>query len=330
MISQSDNLLSVEGLSVHFATGGNPIKAVDGVHFSARPGETTALVGESGCGKTVSALALARLVAPPGHIAGGRVVFAGNDIAQMDQAALRRLRGAEISYIFQEPSTSLNPVFTVSSQVAEAIRLHRRSVNVASEVAELLKRVGLEEYRARSYPHELSGGMQQRVMIAMALACRPKLLIADEPTTALDVTIQAQILDLLAGLQQELGMAVLLITHNLGLVADIAHRVYVMYAGRIVECASAEALLTRPLHPYTRGLLRAVPRMTGAMERVTGIPGSVPNPARPPAGCRFHPRCPRAQEKCSLFEPEFTVAEESSPVHENNLLKHGVRCHFWK
>ncbi len=330
MTTRNHNLLEVEGLRVHFQAGKNPIKAVDGVSFSTRAGETTALVGESGCGKTVSALALARLVAPPGRIAGGSIFFSGNDVMTMDESALRRLRGADISYVFQEPSTSLNPVFTVGSQVAEAIHLHRRGSDADREVAELLKRVGLEERLADSYPHELSGGMQQRAMIAMALACRPKLLVADEPTTALDVTIQAQILDLLAGLQQELGMAVLLITHNLGLVADIAHRVYVMYAGRIVEHADAETLLTKPLHPYTHGLLGAVPSLSGTGERIKGIPGSVPNPARPPSGCRFHPRCSMAQEKCRIAEPELTIADGSNSGDDYNKAQHGVRCHFWK
>lgn len=313
-------LLNIENLRVYFRTRTEPIRAVDGVNFAVSERKTVALVGESGCGKTVSALALARLIAPPGYIAGGRISFAGKDVLAMDLASLRKLRGAEVSYIFQEPATSLNPVFRVGYQIAEAIRLHRTAVSVRGEVIQLMKRVGLPEQRVRAYPQELSGGMQQRVMIAMALACHPKLLVADEPTTSLDVTIQAQILDLLVGLQQEMGMAVLLITHNIGLVADVAHRVYVMYAGRIVESASAEELLTRPAHPYTLGLLAAVPRLTGSKERVNGIQGSVPNPARLPTGCKFHPRCPRVRERCRQEEPE-----------EIRLSgEHGVRCHFWK
>lgn len=332
-MKQNDNLLDVNGLSVYFRTRADPIRAVDGVSFAVLRGKTTALVGESGCGKSVSALALARLVAPPGFIAGGRISFAGRDVLGMDEKALRRLRGAELSYVFQEPSTSLNPVFRIGYQIAEAVRLHRRGVPAAREVAMLLKRVGLPERCARAYPHELSGGMQQRAMIAMALACNPKLLVADEPTTALDVTIQAQILDLLARIQQDLGMGLLLITHNLGLVADLAERLYVMYAGRIVECADAGELLARPAHPYTLGLIRAVPRLSGSGERVQGIPGSVPNPARLPAGCKFHPRCPNARERCRAEEPDLVDTGDDAGRaggKGGNFLRHGVRCHFWK
>ncbi|MFC1461655.1 ABC transporter ATP-binding protein, partial [Verrucomicrobiota bacterium] len=333
---------------VYFRTRTEPIRAVDGVNLTIHEGRTAALVGESGCGKTVTALSFARLITQPGYVAGGRISFGGRDVLSMDTASLRHLRGAEISYIFQEPATSLNPVFRVGYQIAEAIRMHRKGVSVRKEVMQLMKRVGLPEHRVRAYPQELSGGMQQRVMIAMALACRPKLLVADEPTTALDVTIQAQILDLLVGLQQELGMAVLLITHNMGLVADVAHRVYVMYAGRIVESAPTEELLTSPAHPYTLGLLAAVPRLSDSNERVTGIQGSVPNPARLPTGCKFHPRCPRAQERCRQEEPELTEIshvgtesakwslaaerrrERQTTDDGNQESQHGVRCHFWK
>ncbi|MBM4142354.1 MAG: ABC transporter ATP-binding protein, partial [Lentisphaerae bacterium] len=270
-----------------------------------------ALVGESGCGKSVASLSLARLVPePPGFYAGGSILFRGRDVLRMTERELADMRGREISYVFQEPGSSLNPVFRIGYQIGEAVRLHRRGVNVKDEVLRLMNMVGLPEpeRRMRAYPHELSGGMQQRAMIAMALACRPRLLVADEPTTALDVTIQAQILELLAALQAELGMAVLLITHNLGLVADRAHFVNVMYAGRIVERGPTADVLGRPAHPYAQGLLAAVPRLAGAAERMTGIPGGVPHPARLPEGCKFAPRCPRAQDRCRAVEPELAEA----------------------
>ena len=315
-----NTLLKAENLCVYFRTLAEPIRAVDGVSLTISEGKTTALVGESGCGKSVFALSLTKLIPSPGYYASGQISFNSRDVLALDTSALRQVRGSEISYIFQEPSTSLNPVFRVGYQIAEAIRLHRKGVSVRKEVARMMNRVGLAELRARSYPQELSGGMQQRVMIAMALACHPKLLIADEPTTALDVTIQAQILDLLVRLQQEFGMAILMITHNLGLVADVADWVYVMYAGRIVESGPTDKMLSRPAHPYTRGLLAAVPRLSGSKERIAGIQGSVPNPARLPAGCKFHPRCPKAQEQCRREEPgEISLSEE-----------HSVRCHFWK
>ncbi|MFH1970313.1 MAG: ABC transporter ATP-binding protein [Verrucomicrobiota bacterium] len=317
-----DYLLDVDQLSVFFRTRTEPVRAVNGVSFSVAPGETVALVGESGCGKSVTALALTRLVAEPGYVAGGSIRFAGRDVLAMDSARLRQMRGAEIAYIFQEPATSLNPVFRVGWQIAEALHLHRADVAVREEVINLLNRVGLSdpERQLSAYPHELSGGMQQRVMIAMALACRPRLLVADEPTTALDVTIQAQILDLLVRLQGELGMAMLLITHNLSLVADVARRVNVMYAGRIVERGPVEKILSQPTHPYTRGLMAAVPRLSGGKTRMAGIPGAVPNPARLPAGCPFHPRCPKAQPLCGQADPIETIITED----------HRVRCHFWK
>lgn len=317
-----NTLLDVEQLSVFFRTRTEPIRSVNGVSFDVTPGETVALVGESGCGKSVTALALTRLVAAPGYVAGGSIRFAGRDVLAMDQAQLRKMRGAEIAYIFQEPAASLNPVFRVGWQIAEALHLHRTGIDVRQEVISLLSRVGLTdpERRLRAYPHELSGGMQQRVMIAMALACRPRLLVADEPTTALDVTVQAQILDLLVGLQAELGMAVLLITHNLGLVAGVARRVNVMYAGRVVEKGPVEQILSQPAHPYTCGLMAAVPRLSGGKTRMLGIPGTVPNPARLPSGCPFHPRCPKAQSLCTQVDPQETSVTE----------EHRVRCHFWK
>jgi len=317
-----DCLLNVDQLSVFFRTRTEPVRAVNGVSFSVAPGETVALVGESGCGKSVTALALTRLVAVPGYVAGGSIRFAGRDMLAMDQKRLRQMRGAEIAYIFQEPATSLNPVFRVGWQIAEALHLHRPDVAVREEVVSLLNRVGLPdpERRLSAYPHELSGGMQQRIMIAMALACRPRLLVADEPTTALDVTTQAQILDLLVCLQGELGMAMVLITHNLGLVAGVARRVNVMYAGRIVERGPVETILRQSAHPYTCGLMAAVPRLSGGKTRMAGIPGAVPNPARLPSGCPFHPRCPKARALCRQEDPIETIITED----------HRLRCHFWK
>jgi oligopeptide/dipeptide ABC transporter ATP-binding protein len=304
-------LLRVEGLRVHFRTRGRPVHAVDGVYFDIRAGETVALVGESGSGKSVTALALTRLAPePPARYVGGVVVYGGEDVLRMGEARLRALRGNEIAYVFQDPATALNPVFRVGWQIREALRLHRPEETGDEEVLRLLRLVGIPdpERRRRAYPHQLSGGMQQRVMIAMALACRPRLLVADEPTTALDVTIQAQILELLRSLQQEFGMALLLITHNLGLVADLAHRVNVLYCGRVVESGPVREVLVSPRHPYTQALLHAVPRLEGGRGRLPGIPGAVPNPAALPAGCPFHPRCPRARDECSREDPRETAA----------------------
>ena len=320
----SEVLLEVRDLKTFFGGGDQTVYAVNGVSFKVRKGETVALVGESGCGKSVTALSLARLIPqPPGRFAGGEILYGGRDVLKMSDAELRSLRGKEISYVFQEPGESLNPVFTVGYQIGEAIRLHRKDVVLKEEVIRLMRLVGLPEpeRRMNAYPHELSGGMQQRAMIAMALACHPSLLIADEPTTALDVTIQAQIMELLGSLQAQLGMAVLLITHNLGLVADVAHWINVMYAGRIVESGPADDVLTRPSHPYTQGLLEAVPRLAGSTGgRLKGIEGQVPNPAHLPSGCAFHPRCPKAQARCRTDAPGW------DSVGEN----HSVSCHFWK
>ncbi len=317
-----ETLLKVDNLSVHFELGSEQVRAVEGVSFDIREGETVALVGESGCGKSVTALSLARLVPePPGRYVSGKVSYQGKNVLYKNEVELRNLRGDEIAYIFQDPATALNPVFRIGWQIAEALRLHRPGLQIDEEVPRLLHTVGISdpEKRMRAYPHELSGGMQQRVMIAMALACRPRLLVADEPTTALDVTIQAQILDLLAHLQRELGMAILVITHNLGLVAEIAHRVNVMYCGRIVESGTVEEVLNMPTHPYTRALLNAVPRLEGARGRLNGIPGTVPNPAALPGGCPFHPRCQKARDICKANVPEpETVAGE-----------HWVSCHLW-
>jgi oligopeptide/dipeptide ABC transporter ATP-binding protein len=314
-------LLEVRDLKTWFGDTTAPIRAVDGVSFVLRQGQTAALVGESGCGKSVTALSLTRLIPqPPARYAGGEVLFNGVDVLRMNERRLCALRGAQIAYVFQDPTTALNPTLRIGWQVREAVRLHRPDADARAEALSLLDRVGLAEpaRQAEAYPHELSGGMRQRVMIAMALACRPGLLVADEPTTALDVTVQAQILDLLDALRQEFHMAVLLITHNLGLVAENADRVHVMYAGRIVEAGPAEDVLRRPAHPYTRGLLDAAPRLTGddwhAGRRREGIPGSVPHPARLPRGCAFAPRCPRAQPACTAAEPALTPCGENRQV----------------
>jgi len=268
-------LLEVKNLSVHFATDAGLVKAVDGIRFTMQPGETLAVVGESGSGKSVTALALTRLVpSPPARYAGGEIIFKGRDTLKMSGEELRHVRGAEISYIFQEPSTSLNPVFTVRSQIAEAIELHRRDVtDIDAEVERLLTLVGIRDprLRMRDYPHQLSGGMQQRVIIAMALACNPSLLVADEPTTALDVTIQAQIMALLKELKQKLGMGIMLITHNFSIVADIADNIAVMFRGRIVEYGSTQTVLRSPQHPYTKALLECIPRLGAHKHRLKTI-----------------------------------------------------------
>jgi len=304
------DVLNVRGLRVEFGPRAMPVRAVDGATFDVRHGTTAALVGESGCGKTVTALALARLLGPGARYVAGEIFLCGRNVLSMTERELSDVRGRDISYVFQEPASALNPVFRIGYQIMEAIRLHRPEADPRAEAEFLLRMVGIPDpgARLRSYPHELSGGMQQRVMIAMALACRPKLLVADEPTTALDVTIQAQILELMSELQKKLGMAILLITHNLGLVADIAETVNVMYAGRIVESGPTEQILRSPAHPYTEGLIRAVPRLSDSRERRTGIDGSVPDPARLPPGCKFAPRCPRAKEECSAQEPTAAPA----------------------
>lgn len=314
-------LLSVRDLRVSFLTDEGEVRAVDGVSFEIQRGETLALVGESGCGKSVTALALTRLVpTPPGQYRGGQVLLDGQDVLTMDKRQLRDVRGARVAYIFQEPATSLNPVFRVGFQIKEALRLHRPELATDEEVVKLLELVGLPDatQRARAYPHQLSGGQQQRVMIAMALACHPALLVADEPTTALDVTIQKQILELLRELKQKLQMSILLITHNLGIVGDLADRVAVMYAGRIVEQGPAQALLTQPLHPYTQALLKSLPRLGVRRERLASIPGTVPNPVRLPAGCKFHPRCPFAQTECRA-DPEPALLDRGNRL---------VRCPY--
>jgi peptide/nickel transport system ATP-binding protein len=301
-------LLEVRALKTFFKVEGGEFPAVDGVSFSIDPGRTLGVVGESGCGKSVTALSIMGLVSqPPGRIAGGEILFGGADLLRLSPAALRGLRGDRISMIFQEPMTSLNPVLTVGDQVVEGILQHRAiSRDAARERAiDMLRMVHIPspEERFDDYPHSLSGGMRQRVMIAMALACEPDLLIADEPTTALDVTIQAQILDLMRTLRTETGTAIILITHDLGVVAELADDVVVMYAGRIVERASVAALFAGPQHPYTVGLLGSIPRLDIEQQRLAAIEGQVPNPMAPVQGCRFHPRCPFAIERCLLEDP---------------------------
>jgi oligopeptide/dipeptide ABC transporter ATP-binding protein len=301
-------LLELRELQTHFHTDDGVVRAVDGVSFALMPGETLAVVGESGSGKSVTSLSILRLVAsPPGRIAGGSIRFRGRDLLALSDAEMRAVRGREISMIFQEPMTSLNPVHTCGEQIIEVLVLHERLARPAARAraVELLRTVGIPspEQRVDEYPHQMSGGMRQRVMIAMALACRPALLIADEPTTALDVTIQAQILDLLRALKREFGMAVLLITHDLGVVAETADRVAVMYAGQVVETCDVRRAFRSTRHPYTAGLLASLPRLGAGAERLRVIPGNVPNPVRFPSGCRFHPRCPLAVERCRSEAP---------------------------
>ncbi len=332
----TEPLLRVRDLKTYFVTehGSGTARAVDGVSFELYPGETLGIVGESGCGKTVTSLSILRLIPePPGHIRpGGLIDFEGRNLLTLSPKELRAIRGNQIAMIFQEPMTSLNPVFTVGDQIAEAAVVHQGLSRRAARARaiEMLKLVGIPdpEERVDHYPHQLSGGMRQRVMIAMALVCHPKLLIADEPTTALDVTIQAQILELLDRLQTELGMAVMLITHDLGIVAGTADRVVVMYAGQVVEQAPTAELFAHPRHPYTEGLLASVPRLDappsageGAVRRrLPSIPGQVPAATAWPAGCRFHPRCPHAWTRCAEEEPPLLDAGAGEPGI------HTVRC----
>jgi peptide/nickel transport system ATP-binding protein len=318
-------LLQVEDLRTSFFTGFAEVKAVDGVSLRINAGETLGLVGESGCGKSVTALSILRLIEnPPGRIMGGQIKLQGYDLLQVTEDVMRQVRGREIAMIFQEPTSCLNPVFTVGYQIAAVIRHHQGLNNSASwaRAVELLALVGIPDatHRAHDYPHHLSGGLAQRVMIAMAISCHPKLLIADEPTTALDVTIQAQILDLLLKLKETLGMAVILITHDLGVVAETAQRVAVMYAGKIVEEASVRELFRSPLHPYTQGLLASMPSLGQGRrqgQRLNAIPGSVPNLLSLPPGCRFAPRCPKAVADCTRSVPDLRAV---SPDHRARCI----------
>ena len=299
-----EKLLEVKGLKTDFLSEGAPRRIVDDISFYIDKGEVLGVVGESGSGKSVTAKSVLRLIpSPPGQIIGGEILFEGTDILKLDIQELRHIRGNDISMIFQEPMSSLNPVFTCGDQIMEAIMLHQKldKKTARARAIEMLKMVGIQmpEQRVDCYPHELSGGMRQRVMIAMALSCTPKLLIADEPTTALDPTIQAQILELIRNVQQELGMSVMYITHDLGVVAETCDRVMVMYAGRIVEKAAVKDLFRKPAHPYTQGLLKAVPRLNAKQhERLYTIEGMVPHFSEMPIGCAFHPRCPYAEKRC--------------------------------
>ena len=319
------DLLQVRNLQTSFFTPEGEVRAIDGVSFEIREGKTLGLVGESGCGKSVTSLSIMRLIpSPPGKIVGGEILYRGRDLLKLSNEEMRKIRGNEISMIFQEPMTSLNPVFTVGNQIGEAIKLHQGlgKKETRAKTIEMLRLVKIAdpESRADAYPHQLSGGMRQRVMIAMALSCNPSLLIADEPTTALDVTIQAQILELMKELQQKIGgMALLLITHDLGVVAEQADEVAIMYAGKIVERSNTRAIFNHPFHPYTVGLLNSLPGATGQKKkRLDAIPGVVPNPLNLPSGCRFRDRCPRAADLCAQTEPELL----------ENEAGHTVACHF--
>ncbi|TAJ76086.1 ABC transporter ATP-binding protein [bacterium] len=317
-------LIRVKDLRTSFFTPDGEVKAVDGVSFEIGEGQTLGLVGESGCGKSVTALSIMRLVpSPPGRVVGGEILYRGRDLFKLKGEAMRKIRGNEISMIFQEPMTSLNPVFTIGNQIGEAIRLHQGlgKKETREKTVEMLRLVKIAdpERRIDDYPHQLSGGMRQRVMIAMALSCHPSLLIADEPTTALDVTIQAQILELMKELQERLGMSLLLITHDLGVVAEQADEVAIMYAGKVVERANAKAIFNRPLHPYTVGLLNSLPGASGSKKRrLEAIPGMVPSPLELPSGCRFRDRCPKAAGICGEAEPQLVEKDKD----------HGVSCYF--
>jgi oligopeptide/dipeptide ABC transporter ATP-binding protein len=318
------DLIQVKNLQTSFFTPEGEVRAIDGVSFEIGEGKTLGLVGESGCGKSVTSLSIMRLIpSPPGRIVGGEILYRGRDLLTLDKEEMRKIRGNEISMIFQEPMTSLNPVFTVGNQIGEAIQLHQGlgRKETRQKTIEMLRLVKIAdpESRVDAYPHQLSGGMRQRVMIAMALSCNPSLLIADEPTTALDVTIQAQILELMKELQEKIRMALLLITHDLGVVAEQADDVAIMYAGKIVERARTAAIFARPLHPYTVGLLNSLPG-TGAKKkkRLDAIPGVVPSPLDLPSGCRFRDRCPRAGGICAQQEPELIETEAG----------HNIACYF--
>jgi peptide/nickel transport system ATP-binding protein len=314
-------LLEIEGLKVHFKTDDGWVRAVDGVSIGVDRGETVCVVGESGCGKTVTAMTVMKLIAmPPGKIVAGSILWQGRDLVPLAAAEMRSVRSKEIGIVFQEPMTSLNPVYTVGDQIGETLRLHeglskRAAINRAAEMLRLVN-IPSPQRRVHDYPHQFSGGMRQRVMIAMALACGPKLLIADEPTTALDVTIQAQILDLMAEMKERLGMAVMLITHAMGVVAETAQRVVVMYAGKVVEEAPVGELFANPKHPYTQGLIRSIPRIDLAAThkvRLEAIPGTVPSLLNPPTGCRFAARCRHAIAECTAAEPAL---REVGPGHK--------------
>ncbi len=318
-------LLEVRSLTTHFFTEDGIVRAVEDVSFEIYPGEILCLVGESGCGKSVTGLSILKLIPiPPGQIVRGEILFNGRDLLKLSEKEMEGVRGNEISMIFQEPMTSLNPVFTIGDQIMEAIQLHQKlnKRDARKKAIEMLDRVKIPspEKRIDSYPHQLSGGMRQRAMIAMALSCQPKLLIADEPTTALDVTIQAEVLRLLREIQREMEMSVMLITHDLGVVSEVGDRVAVMYAGRIVEYGPIEDIFHEMRHPYTRGLLESIPQLEVKKTRLNAIPGQVPNPLNLPEGCKFHPRCPLRIEDCRREEPPLFEVKEG----------HYSRCLRWK
>jgi oligopeptide/dipeptide ABC transporter ATP-binding protein len=312
-------LLEISDLKVYFQTYLGMLKAVDGVKLQIEPGQALGLVGESGCGKSLTALSVMRLLPSTARIVQGQIIFCGRDLLELPEEDMRQIRGRAISMIFQEPASSLNPMMKIGSQIAEALVEHEAASRRQAKLKamQMLERVGLPETCYDSYPHQLSGGMKQRAMIAMALICRPQLLIADEPTTALDVTVQAQVLGLLNELRDQLQMSLLLITHDLGIVAETCQKVAIMYAGQIVELAPASKLLERPCHPYTRGLLKSLLALAEPRQKIESIPGSVPNPADFPEGCRFRPRCALAEEICRL-EP---------PLHQVDA-NHFAACHF--
>jgi len=322
-------LLEIRDLRTHFYSEDGVVPAVDGVSLSVESGQTLGVVGESGCGKSVMSLSVMRLIpTPPGKIAGGEILFRGQNILAKTEAEMRRIRGNEISMIFQEPMTSLNPVFAVGDQISEVITLHQKvsPKEARARTIELLRLVGIPspEKRVDDYPHQLSGGMRQRIMIAMALSCNPTLLIADEPTTALDVTIQAQILDLMTELRERLGTSIMLITHDLGVVAEIADEVVVMYAGKVVEKADVVTIFKNPAHPYTIGLLGSIPKLHASSNRLQVIRGVVPNPANMPRGCRFYPRCDRVQKACREKEPPLVTVGQG---HQVRCWEAGGICH---
>ena len=309
----SDIMLDIKDLTIHYETEGGIVHAVEGLNLTLGKGESLGFVGETGAGKTTTALGIMRLIPnPPGRIKSGEILFNGEDLLKKSESEMRRIRGGKIAMIFQDPMTSLNPVITVDKQIAEMISLHRNvSHSEALKLAgDMLELVGIRRERMHDYPHQFSGGMKQRVVIAIALACDPELLIADEPTTALDVTIQAQVLELMKELKQKFSASMILITHDLGIVADICDKVAIMYAGRVVEYADKRSLYTNPIHPYTRGLFRSVPDIDSDVDELPVIPGLMPDPVNLPSGCAFHPRCSLATEECSKLRPSMQEAEQ--------------------
>lgn len=328
-------LLQVKNLKTQFKTKAGLINAVNGVNFEVNDGEVVAIVGESGSGKSVTALSLMRLIAdPPGKITDGEILFENEDLLKKSRRQMQDIRGSKISMVFQEPMTSLNPIFTIEKQICESLIRHKNMTqkDAAYEAVKMLKLVGIPspEKRIKNYPHQMSGGMRQRVMIAMALICKPKLLIADEPTTALDVTIQAQILDLMIKLKNKLGTSILLITHDLGVVAETADKVIVMYCGKIVEKGSVQEIFEKPLHPYTEGLIKSIPKITDTKEKLYMIEGSVPNPANLPKGCAFEDRCSKCMDICKVKQPEIAkmngrevrcfLYEKEAECHEREVI----------